>query len=112
MDNRLKELRKFLNLSQREFGAKLNLSPDMISLLERGKRKFTERVISDICREFNVNRNWLETGDGDMFIDILGKIDEFANADEEVQEMVRLYMQMDSVTRAYFRKKIEDEVKK
>ncbi|EDS81406.1 helix-turn-helix transcriptional regulator [Clostridium perfringens] len=111
MNNRLKELRKTLNLSQKDFGAKLKLSPDMISLLERGKRKFTERVISDICREFDVNRSWLENGEGDMFIDILAEIDEFNNADKDVQEMVRLYMQLDDVTRAYFKKKMLDELK-
>ncbi len=111
MNNRLKELRKTLNLSQKDFGAKLKLSPDMISLLERGKRKFTERVISDICREFDVNRNWLENGEGDMFIDILAEMDEFNNADKDVQEMVRLYMKLDDVTRAYFKKKMLDELK-
>ncbi|MDH2337030.1 helix-turn-helix domain-containing protein [Clostridium perfringens] len=111
MNNRLKELRKTLNLSQKDFGAKLKLSPDMISLLERGKRKFTERVISDICREFDVNRNWLENGEGDMFIDILTEMDEFNNADKDVQEMVRLYMKLDDVTRAYFKKKMLDELK-
>lgn len=112
MKSRLKEIRKELNLSQKDFGAKLNLSPDMISLLEKGKRNFTERVISDICREFDVNREWLETGNGDMFIDILSEMEEFTTADEEVQEMVRLYMQMDNVTRAYFKKKILEELKK
>lgn len=112
MNSRLKELRKSLNLSQKDFGSKLKLSPDMISLLERGKRKFTERVISDICREFNVNRSWLETGEGDMFIDTLTEIEEFNNADKEVQEMVRLYMQLDDVAKAYFKKKILDELEK
>ena len=112
MGNRLKELRKILNLSQKDFGAKLKLSPDMISLLEREKRKFTERVICDICREFNVNRKWLETGKGDIFIDVLTEIDEFNNADKDIQEIVRLYVQLDDVTKAYFKKKILDELKK
>lgn len=112
MNERLKELRKELKLSQKDFGAKLKLSPDMISLLEKGKRNFTERVISDICRVFDVNRTWLETGEGEMFIDILSEIDEFNNADEEVKEMVRLYMQMDDIARAYFKKKIAEELKK
>lgn len=112
MNNRLKELRLTLKLSQKDFGAKLKLSPDMISLLERGKRKFTDRVISDICREFNVNKEWLVSGNGEMFMDILTEIDEFNSADEEVQEMLRLYMQMDDITKAYFKKKMLEELKK
>lgn len=112
MNERLFELRRELKLTQNEFAKRIQISRSHLSGLENGSKSLTERVISDICREFDVNREWLETGKGDMFIDILGEIDEFANADEEVQEMVRLYMQMDSVTRAYFRKKIEDEVKK
>ena len=58
-----------------------------------------------------MNRAWLENGEGDMFIDILVKMDEFNNADKDVQEMVRLYMQLDDVTKAYFKKKISDELK-
>lgn len=112
MNERLKELRTIKGLSQRAFGEIINLSPDMISLLEKGKRKFTERVISDICREFNVNRDWLETGCGDKFIDIFANIDEFVDADEEIQEFVRLYMQLDDISKAYYKKRMLEELKK
>ena len=44
--------------------------------------------------------------------DILSKIEEFNNADKDIQEMVRLYMQLDNVTKAYFKKKMLDELKK
>lgn len=112
MNERLKELRTIKGLSQRAFGEIINLSPDMISLLEKGKRKFTERVISDICREFNVNRDWFETGCGDKFIDILSNIDEFVDADEEIQEFVRLYMQLDDISKAYYKKRMLEDLKK
>lgn len=112
MKERLLALRKELKLTQNEFAKKIQISRSHLSGLENGSRNFTERVISDICREFDVNRDWLENGEGDMFIDILTEIDEFNNADKEVQEMIRLYMQMDNVTRAYFKKKILEELKK
>ncbi|HAT4161944.1 helix-turn-helix domain-containing protein [Clostridium perfringens] len=112
MKERLLALRKELKLTQSEFAKKIQISRSHLSGLENGTRNFTERVISDICREFDVNRNWLENGEGDMFIDILAEIDEFNNADKDVQEMVRLYMQLDDVTRAYFKKKMLDELKK
>lgn len=112
MNERLNEIRTIKGLSQKAFGEMINLSPDMISLLEKGKRKFTERVICDICREFNVNREWFENGSGDKFVDVLSQIDEFVNADEDIQEFVRLYMELDDISKAYYKKRIKEELKK
>lgn len=110
MNERLKELRNKKGLSQKAFGEIINLSPDMISLLEKGKRNFTERVINDICREFDVNKEWLETGKGEMFIDILSQIEEFNNADPDIQELVRMYVQLDDVSKAYYKKRMLEEL--
>lgn len=112
MNERLVMLRKELKLTQSEFAKKIQISRSHLSGIENGSKSFTERVVSDICREFDVNRTWLETGKGDMFIDVLSEMDEFNNADKDVQEMVRLYMQLDNVTKAYFKKKMLDELKK
>lgn len=72
MNERLKQIRVKLNLSQEEFGTKIGIeSRSHISLLESGKRNITDRIINDICREFNVNENWLRTGVGgeeNMFV--------------------------------------------
>lgn len=68
MNNRLKELRLNLNLSQEEFGNKIGIkSRSHISALESGTRNITDRIISDIVREFHINENWLRTGEGEMF---------------------------------------------
>lgn len=40
-----------------------------ISRLEKGERNITDRTIADICREFNVNEEWLRTGEGEIFIE-------------------------------------------
>lgn len=112
MNERLVMLRKELKLTQSEFAKKIQISRSHLSGIENGSKSFTERVVSDICREFDVNRTWLETGEGDMFIDILTEMDEFNNADKDVQEMVRLYMQLDDITKAYFKKKMLDELEK
>ena len=53
-----------LNVSQEEFGKKIGVSRFSISNYESGKRNLTDRVISDICREFDVNEVWLRNGDG------------------------------------------------
>lgn len=61
MKERLKKLRKdILKTTQQEMAEKLNITQSAYACYETGKAKITERVITDICREFNVNREWLE----------------------------------------------------
>ena len=42
------------------------MSRNFISLLESGDRSPSDRTIDDVCRKYNVNRQWLETGIGEM----------------------------------------------
>ena len=67
MKNRIKELRKTVKLNQTNFADQIHVSQDSISKYEKGERELTDRVISDICREFNVNEEWLRSGTGEMF---------------------------------------------
>lgn len=67
MNNRVKELRTELGLSIRKFAEDINLTAGTISLIENGKRNLTDRSISDICRIYHVNEDWLRTGEGSMF---------------------------------------------
>ena len=67
MDERVKAVRLHFGYNQDDFGAKIGLSKFAISSYENGKRKLTDRVLSDVCREFNVNERWLRTGEGEMF---------------------------------------------
>lgn len=67
MKDRIFQVRKSANLNQTEFAEKLNLTKNYISLIENGNRVPSDRTVSDICREFGVNRVWLETGVGDPF---------------------------------------------
>ena len=67
MYKRIVEVRKKYNLTQGEFAERLGLTRNFISLVENGNRDPSDRTISDICREFNVNETWLRTGEGEMF---------------------------------------------
>lgn len=68
MNERIKHLRKeLLHISQKEFAEKLNLSENFVWMVEKGTREPSDRTISDICREFNVNEVWLRTGEGEPF---------------------------------------------
>ena len=64
---RLKQVRG--NQSQESFGKRIGVSKFTISNYENGKQTITDRAISDICREYAVNEEWLRTGEGDMFVE-------------------------------------------
>ena len=69
MNQRFKELRKAIGLTQEEFAERINLSRSYINLIEMGKKIPAERTIKDICRTFKVNYTWLVHGSGEMFED-------------------------------------------
>ena len=68
MNERVKKIRKAVNLSQREFGKRLGVQDTAISKIESGGNKVSEQMILAICREFGVNEEWLRTGAGEMFV--------------------------------------------
>ncbi len=68
MEDRFKELRKELNVTQQEFADKLKISRNFVAQIEMGSKVPSDRTIDDVCREFNVNEEWLRTGNGDMFV--------------------------------------------
>ena len=76
---RIKEIRNDKKLNQREFAKRLTLSQNHISYLEKGIRKITEKFINDLCKEYNVNKEWLLTGTGEKYIDMI----EGLNIDDE-----------------------------
>lgn len=67
MNIRIAEVRKAVNLTQEKFAAQLGLSRNFLWMIEKGDRVPSDRTIADICREFNVNEDWLRTGEGEMF---------------------------------------------
>ena len=70
MGERVKELRKALGLSGEKFGEKIGVTRSAISDIERGRNGLSDSNILAICREFNVNEEWLRTGTGEMFKDM------------------------------------------
>lgn len=115
MNTRLKQIRLSLNLSQEEFGKRIGIkSRAHISSLESGTRNITDRIISDLCKEFNVNENWLRTGNGEMFIkkDTIS-LDEYAkskNLSDLDLTIIRAYMDIDKETRKALLSKIGEAI--
>lgn len=63
---RVKAIRKELNMTLEQFGEKLGVTKTAISYVENNKRNLTEQMLLSICREFCVNEIWLRTGEGDI----------------------------------------------
>ena len=68
MNNRIKEVRKALHLTQQEMADSLSLKRNTVASYEIGRIVPSDRSIWDICRIYNVNEVWLRTGEGDMFV--------------------------------------------
>ena len=68
MNERIKKLRKALDLTQREFADALGVKRNTVGQWECGINSITEQIIVSICREFRVNEEWLRNGTGEMFL--------------------------------------------
>lgn len=67
MKDRIKQLRKYFKLNQTAFGEKIGVNQSTITGYETGAREPLNNTILSICREFNVNEEWLRSGTGEMF---------------------------------------------
>ena len=68
MNERLKKRRKSLDLTQQHLAEHLGVKRNTVAQWELGINAITEQVITSICREFDVNKEWLRTGEGEMFV--------------------------------------------
>lgn len=66
MKDRIKTIRKESNLTQKQFADKLGLKQNTVATYEMGRIGISDTVVLSICREFNINENWLRTGEGEM----------------------------------------------
>lgn len=67
MKDRIKKVRRELDLTQQEFADRLGVKRGTVANYEVGRNEPVDSIISLICREFHVNENWLRYGDGEMF---------------------------------------------
>lgn len=88
MRDRIKEIRKDFKLNQTEFAEMIGLSRMMIAHVETGDATFSDRSISDICRIFKVNKEWLLTGSGEKYTKLSRNeaIAEFVNSVMEAED--------------------------
>lgn len=80
---RVKEIRKGLNLTLEKFGERVGVTKQTVSRIENGVNNLTDQMALAICRTFSINEHWLRTGEGEPYI---------KGSDDELAELVgRLY---------------------
>ena len=103
MKERVKELRKKLGLTLEKFGEKLGVTKQTVSRIENGVNSITDQMFKSICREFNVNEEWLRNGTGEMLkptpSDALYKLKQDYNLSEADYLMVEKFVNLHPETR-------------
>lgn len=90
---RIKTVRKALGLSQRAFCKGIFLSHSFYAQIESGSRKANERIYELISTKYNVNKDWLVTGKGEMFSGPTPNI--------ELEQLIEIYKELDPLFREY-----------
>lgn len=70
INERVKHIRKSFGLTMEAFGTRLGVTKVAVSMIESGKRNVTDQMFLSICREFNVNPDWLRDGIGEPFKEV------------------------------------------
>lgn len=102
MNDRFKQIRKDQRLTQADYGKKLNMSRTGIASIENNQCSITDSTISDVCRVFNVNENWLRNGSGPMYRPIMdtdnllaSQIGDLINSDDEfIKNFILEYLKL------------------
>lgn len=100
---RVKEIRKILNLTLEKFGKILGVGKSAISKIENGERSLTEQMAKSICREYNVSYLWLTEGIGDIFTttpeSVVEELAEDYKLDEMDKKIIEKYLELSAEQR-------------
>jgi transcriptional regulator with XRE-family HTH domain len=98
INQRVIQLRKYLQHSQGEFAEGLKLSRSFQGGIEANHRKVNDRLLKMICLTYGVNETWLKTGEGEMF--------DIGN-DQKLQRIIRNFNKMDPLLQDYVMKYLD-----
>ena len=90
---RIKFVRTTLNLSQRDFARRVYISQTLLGDIELGNRNVNDRTIQIVSTELNVNKNWLLSGEGEMFA--------APPPDLQLEKLVEVFNQLDTSLKDY-----------
>lgn len=109
MNTRIRKIRNDNNLTQETFASRLSLTRNYISLVEKGERVPSDRTISDICREFSVNEEWIRTGTGPIYKIVEDKLSAYVSEitdgdDDFIKDLIMVYMELDESSKKALKK--------
>lgn len=104
INERVREVRRTLGLTQKDFGKKLAIAQSYLTNIETGRREVTEKIQKLICLQFDVNEDWLRTGQGEMFTEsdatILHDLQEQYNLDDFGMRFMEAFLKLSPEQRA------------
>jgi len=85
VNQRIKEARKALKMSQLDFAKAMCISNGYLSDIENDSRRANERIVKLASMIFGINENWLKNGDGEMF---------YKSSDEKITRLVSIFNEL------------------
>ena len=103
MNDRIKQVRVDAGLTQEKFADRLGLKRNSVANYEIGRNVPLDAILLSICREFNINENWLRTGGGDMHC---------FTGDDEMKQLAQQYALLNDSDRELVKKIIDSLAQK
>lgn len=104
---RVIKIRTDNNLNQSKFAQELMLDRSAMSMFENGKRGLSKRTLADICEKFNVNPEWLETGEGEPYRNVVAPSMKLLKAEYNLEELdvqiIENYLKLSPIERQVFK---------
>lgn len=114
MNERIRQLRKRFGLTQKEFAKRIGIKQNTVATYELGRSEPIDAVVSLICHVFNVNEDWLRTGNGAMFKGTeeaaVNRLCEELHATPLEMGIIRSYFRIDPEIRESFMRRLMDEI--
>lgn len=113
---RIKEIRKTLDLTLDKFGEKLGVTKQTVSRIENGVNNVTDQMARSVCREYNVNYDYLMYGEGEMFDNLPQTIVDELCAQYDLNDfdkaLVEMYVSLPAGNRERIKEYMKQLVKK
>jgi transcriptional regulator with XRE-family HTH domain len=103
VNERIKELRSILHLSQHQFCKQIFISQSSFGEIETGVRNVNDRIIQLICSQFNVNKDWIKNGEGEIF--------NSEKPDINLEHLIDIYKQLSKPLQDYLLEQFESLLK-
>ena len=109
-NERVRKVRNELDLTCEAFGDRLGVSKVSISNLENGVNNLSPRMAKSICREYNVNPYWLETGNGEMFVE--PSYDDMDFSEEMLKPENKMFLELFKACKKTFTQEDWDDIER